>query len=114
MTDLRTDDNTLPPIPDVPYVIGIAPDLAALHAIRHEDAMMSVAGGDNDSHRESVSAECGMTVVIARRWGQFGRGNPYLAARELCPYCTWGVALDQDTTAAEMAALVSSGRVVAL
>lgn len=108
MTSLRTDDDAPPPIPDVPYMIGIAPNLGALHAVSHGDAVLAAAAGDRGDHREPVSSACGTPVTIARWWGQFQRGNPYLAGHELCPYCTWSVALDQNAVDAELAALTPS------
>lgn len=110
MTSLRTDDDASPPIPDVPYMIGIAADLGAFHAVSHDDAMMAVAAGDSRDRREPVSSVCGTPVTIARWWGQFRRDNPYLTARDLCPFCTWDVALEQDTTVDELTALTPTGQ----
>lgn len=108
MTLPHPDDpfaDPLPPIPDVPYMIGIAARLGAVHAVDHATAVRAAAAGDSDSHRISVPAECDTEVMLARRWGAFDRGNGHLRAHGLCAYCAWTVALNQDTTAAELAAL---------
>lgn len=101
-------DDPLPPIPDVAFMIGIAPNLGPLHAIEHRAAAKAVEYGDTDSHRVHAPAECGATVVIARRWGAFMRGNHYVRGRA-CPACAWAVALDQNMVDAELAAIAPTG-----
>lgn len=96
----------MPPIPDVPYMIGIAADLGALHAVCQHTARWAAANGDSGSDRVSVGAECGTVVVLARQWGAFRRGNQRLGVGRACLRCAWTVALDQDAVDAELAVLV--------
>lgn len=106
--DLRAH-NPLPPIPDVPYVIGLHDGL--LHAVSHDAAVRAVEHSDSDSRRVTVGSECGECVAIARRWGPFQRGTEHLDRHDgrLCPHCAWIVALDQNTTDTELAALTPTG-----
>lgn len=103
---MTADKSPLPPIPDVPYLIGIAADLGALHAVSHGTATWAAANGDSSRDRVSVGAECGTVVVLARQWGAFCRGNRRLGVGRACLRCAWMVALDQDTVDAELELLV--------
>lgn len=90
----------LPPIPDTPYVIGIESG-SPIHAVTHEIATLAVWHGDNDHHRVETSSVCGTTVVLARRWGAFARGEAHVDRQQVCPHCAWIVALDPATTSAD-------------
>lgn len=84
----------LPPLPDVPFHIGIGISGGPLHAVEHLDAVRP--------HQQHVATVCGSTATVALRWGEFVRGNPNLACHELCPVCAWSVALELGTTKAEI------------
>ncbi len=92
-------------VPDVPYVIGIARDLGGLHAVPRDHAVRAAGQAGDDSPWPYVGAECGLAVIVARKWGEFRRGNEHLATHRVCPRCAWVVALDQDRTDEELAAL---------
>lgn len=89
----------LPPIPDVPYVIGIESG-SPIHAVTREAAQLAVWHGDNDRVRSETRSACGTTVVLARRWGPFARGEQHVDRQQVCGHCAWIVALDPATTAA--------------
>lgn len=101
----NTTDNP-PPIPDVPYMIGIAGGLGPLHAIDHDSAVKAVEWAGPDTTTVYVPAECGETVLIARYWGGFERGNRHL--HSVCPYCAWAVATVTLTTDVELDAVTPS------
>lgn len=74
------------------FLIGITSSSQPLHAVRSRD--------NPDSW---VPALCGGITTIAPTWGEFSRGNENIARRELCPECSWEVALEQGTAAIELA-----------
>lgn len=87
------------------FVIGIDHDSGPLHAIEHRYAT---------SPRSHVGTVCRTVAVVARKWGEFRRGNEHLAGRELCPYCAWYVALAHGTSDAEVAVYTPSDTEVAV
>jgi hypothetical protein len=107
---------SLPPLPDVPHVIGIG--AGRRHAVRHEVARSAVDDAAWTPRPEVAPAlaECGLLVVLARKWGGFGRGNPWLeqTPESVCPMCAWTVALGAGTVEAELAARTPRGRELAV
>ncbi len=86
------------PLPDVPFHIGLTG--GPIHAVEHRYTVLP------DRH---VATVCGTRAVVARKWGGFTRTNSYLIRRDLCPQCAWFVALETDTTAAELTAITPTG-----
>jgi hypothetical protein len=93
-----------------PYVCGIGGD--ALHAVDLDrivvdrDRIVQVAEQlAGAGPLPQVGAECGAAVYIARKWGEFRRGNEHLTTHQVCSRCAWVVALDQDCADEELAAL---------
>lgn len=89
-----------PPIPDVPYVIGIESG-SPIHAVTRQAARQAVWNGDNDHDRVETRSACGVTVVLARRWGPFARGQRHVDRQQVCGHCAWIVALDPVSAAAD-------------
>lgn len=106
-TATTTNPALFPPVPDVPYVIGIwGGDGLTMHAVPQVDASEAVARTDA-SNPGRAHAECGRNVILARSWGSFERGNPHVDRKthQLCPYCAWTVALATGRVDDELAAL---------
>lgn len=82
-----------------PYRIGIGGDL--LHAVTAEHAALP-------PQWRHVGTPCGVSVVVAREWGEFRRGNDRLATHQLCAHCAWTVALALGTAEQELAAVAPS------
>jgi hypothetical protein len=100
-----------PPVPDVPYVIGIwGGDGLVMHAVNQHAAQEAVARAAGDDPGWA-RAECDRLVFLARFGGAFARGNEHLdrMAGRLCPYCAWTVALVTSRVDDELAALEPSG-----
>lgn len=99
---LQEATDEVPPVPDVPYLIGVQAGDGLIHAVERARA------GDTGGAAGSV---CGEGVIVAVRWGGFHRGSEWTDrfAHRLCPHCAWTVALAQDTTEAELAAVTPSG-----
>ncbi|MFJ8961518.1 hypothetical protein ACIRG5_19225 [Lentzea sp. NPDC102401] len=74
------------------FSIGISSSSQPLHAVRPPD-----------SPETWVSALCGGIAAIVPTWGEFSRSNDNIARRELCPECSWEVALEHGTAAIELA-----------
>lgn len=114
--DDHEDSSAMPPLPDVPYLIGIDEQW---HAIRRALAVWAEQHGDDDTSRDTprvrVGAECGTSVIVARRLGEFRRGTADVDIRagNLCAHCGWSVALTQGTTTTELAAYTPTGRELA-
>jgi hypothetical protein len=98
----------LPPIPDVPHVIGLDGGDDLVHAVSYKTAVHGVKHGEVPQ-RAHVTAECGTPVMLARRWGPFHRGNEHVSGGDVCGHCAWTVAVHQGTTGAELTAITPTG-----
>lgn len=82
------------PITTVKFLIGTGGSSDGLHAVKERH---------HTSPRSHVPSVCGPFVTIAKKWGEFIRGNEYVDRRDLCPECAWLVALEHGTADAELA-----------
>lgn len=102
----KRDRTEVPPIPDVPFLIGLHAGDGLVHAVSHGNATWALERYDGSDERDAhAAAECGAVGVIARYWGEFRRDNEHLRGQlhDLCPRCAWGVAIARGTTDAELA-----------
>jgi hypothetical protein len=82
----------LPPIPDVPFLIGLHSGDGLVHAVSHGNATWALERYDGSDERDAHAvAMCGAVGVIARYWGEFRRDNPELRGQlhDLRPRCAW-------------------------
>jgi len=108
VTDLL--NAALPPIPDVPFMIGLGAEHR--HAVDIQTARTAAdAAAERGPHAGWTHAACGQPVVLARKGGEFRRDNPFLerAADRTCPSCAWTVALTLDRVDEELIALTPHG-----
>ncbi|MFJ5984383.1 hypothetical protein [Lentzea sp. NPDC092896] len=74
------------------FSIGISSASRPLHAVK-----------PRENPETWVSALCGSIATTVPTWGEFSRSNDHIARRELCPECSWEVALEHGTAAIELA-----------
>lgn len=86
------------------FAIGISTSSDPLHAVRARRL-----GGP----RDWAPTVCGAKSTIARKWGEFVRGNEILDRHALCPQCAWLVALENGTADQELALRTPTGAVLA-
>lgn len=108
MMKLADDHNDPPPpIPDVPYVIGL--DGGPLHAVRHATAVDAAALVEPGQWLTVARSVCGQPVRIARAWGEFARSNEQLTVHAVCPECEWEAAIESGTTVTVIKAMRLTG-----
>jgi hypothetical protein len=110
VTDLLSADE-LPPIPDVPYVIGVGADHRHAIDVATARRVVDAKAESSDARPAWTHAECGQPVVLARKAGEFRRDNPFLerGGDRTCPTCAWTVALTLGRVDQEVQALTPRG-----
>lgn len=77
------------------FLIGLGNSVPwPLHAVRAKHST---------SPRSHVPTVCGTIATLARKHGEFVRGNEFVDRSTLCPECAWFVALENGTADYELA-----------